>query len=401
MPSKSATKEMNTPKISLHSFILGFSLGCVVIYILYNSVCVSDNCYYIVRDELYVQVEPIPNAYESQQDNTKVYDFESDHNSQPRHSKSRPSKTEIVEDKESIVETENVYASQSHKPSSTCPKRPVHLVILVLSSPHGHLRRYAIRGTWLHDYHRGNIKVTSRFLIGTYGLDKQRIANLTKENNQFGDILLLNTLKDSYQNLSTKVLQGLQWAYQMENFDFLLKTDDDSYVRIGPIVENIRTMNCDPQLYWGYFMGHAYPEPSGKWAENNWFNCPHYLPYAMGGGYIVSGNIIRKLMRFSNRLKVYSNEDVTVGSWLSPFNLNRKHDLRFNVESLSHGCNNNHLIAHKERVRSLYEKYTQLVRNGSLCLEEKEVRPGYVYNWTTSPLDCCNRTKDLAVPSLI
>lgn len=278
-----------------------------------------------------------------------------------------------------------------------CPDRPLHLFILVLSAPGGSLRRTAIRGTWVHDYRNRVVKVTTKFLVGTYELDVEKVSALKKEHEMFADLLLLKGLKDSYWNLSAKVLLGMEWANSNLDFDYLVKVDDDSYVRVEGISNALRELHCDQHLYWGYFMGHAFPESTGKWAELKWFQCPHYLPYAMGGGYVISRRTVKMLVRFSDRLVLYNNEDVTVASWLAPYRLNRKHDIRFNVESLSHGCNNGYLITHKVRVRSFYVKYTSLVRNGTLCDEEKEVHPAYIYNWTGSPLDCCERIKGLPI----
>ena len=279
-----------------------------------------------------------------------------------------------------------------------CPNRPLHLVILVLSAPAASLRRTAIRGTWLHHFRSRVVQVTARFMIGLLDLESSMLSSLREEQKMYGDLLLLDKLKDSYLNLSAKVLLGLQWTQQrVDKFDYVIKTDDDSFVRSEEIAKTLEKMNCEERLYWGYFMGHAYPEASGKWAEQKWFNCPHYLPYAMGGGYILSRKVIEILTLFSNRLVLYNSEDVTVGSWLAPYRLVRKHDIRFDVESLSHGCNNRYLITHKERVRSFYVKYSSLIKNGTLCMQEKEIRPAYVYNWTVSPLNCCTRTKGLPV----
>ena len=400
----------NQPQIALHSFVLGFVVGCVVVYVLHNVVCGEEGCSYDQK-EILVQVDAITST-------SRIYDTEhlgvdeGGHNLTRRGglyqkmsvSKRRRSEG-IPEAKDAVnlhtnLDAMMIKSTKSYtSPSETgCPSRPLHLIILVLSSPGGIIRRNAIRGTWLHNYHHsGELKVTSRFLIGTNALFTERIGNLTVEQNQFGDLLFFDDLKDSYSNLSAKVLLGLQWAYETKNFDFLIKTDDDSYVRIDHVAKNLREMNCNDRLYWGYFMGHALPEPSGKWAEFNWFNCPHYLPYAMGGGYILSSRVIAMVMQFSYRLRLYNNEDVTVGSWLAPFNLVRKHDIRFDVESLSHGCNNHYIITHKERVRSLYEKYTNLLKNGTICDVEKEVRPAYNYNWDVAPIDCCVRTKGLNV----
>ena len=278
-----------------------------------------------------------------------------------------------------------------------CTDQLLHLVILVLSAPTSSLRRAAIRGTWLHDYKRRIVTATTKFLIGTSELDDATLQALNSEQKQFKDLLLFTDLKDSYWNLSAKVLLGIQWADHTLTFDYLVKVDDDSYVRIEGIANALKDMRCPKTLYWGYFMGHAFPELAGKWAEHRWFQCPHYLPYAMGGGYVLSRQTVRLLMMFPHRLTLYANEDVTVASWLAPFQLTRKHDIRFDVESLSHGCNNGYLITHKMKVRSFYTKYTNLVKNGTLCSQEQEIRPAYIYNWTSSPLNCCERIKGLPV----
>ena len=293
--------------------------------------------------------------------------------------------------------TFSVLPNTSTTTTYSCPNRPLHLVILVLSAPSASLRRTAIRGTWVHDYRNRVVQVTTKFLIGSLELEAQKMSGISQEQEMFGDVLLLKDLKDSYANLSRKVLLGMRWTDENLNFDFLVKVDDDSYVRVEKLAEYLREIDCDQRLYWGYFMGHAFPEPTGKWAEHNWFICPHYLPYAMGGGYVLSRRIVRTLMKVSNRLTLYNNEDVTVGSWLAPYQLHRKHDVRFNVESVSHGCNNGYFISHKERVRTFYTKYTNLMKDGTLCDEEKETHPAYVYNWTSSPLDCCQRKKGIPV----
>ena len=282
---------------------------------------------------------------------------------------------------------------------SVCPDRSLQLLILVLSAPGSFNRRMAIRSTWMHTKMlRKVFATTTRFLVGLLNCPKEELSSLKEEQNVYSDMLLLEDLKDSYHNLSAKVLLGLQWS-QAENlnFDYLIKTDDDSYVRIKAISDALRQMKCPQMLYWGYFMGYAFPEATGKWKEGNWFKCPHYFPYAMGGGYVLSQNVVKMVTKFSKRLVLYSNEDTTMSSWLTPYRLLRKHDIRFNVESVSHGCNNRYLITHKERVKSFYVKYLSLMKNGTLCSRETEIRPAYIYNWTSSPLDCCKRIKALQI----
>ena len=374
-------KRASRPQISMLSFVLGFLLGCTVflivgVHTMMHTVCIG-SC--ATNGVVHTRSSGLRVRFEDKPTLAMTTTF-----------KASPTTTQIKK------ATNGIVSAEVTKPSG-CPNRPLHLVLLILSSPTGVSRRNAIRGTWLHDYRSSRLKVTAKFLIGLLNLSRRRIGNLTNEEATFGDMLLLPDLRDSYSNLSTKVLMGLKWAYEGATFDFVIKTDDDSYVRIEKVAAALIKMNCEDRLYWGYFMGHAFPELTGKWAETRWFHCPHYLPYAMGGGYVLSRRTVQALVRFSSRLKLYSNEDVAVGSWLAPYRLVRKHDLRFNVESLSHGCNNGYIISHKERLRMLYEKYTSILRNKTLCSEEKEIRPAYVYNWTVSPLRCCERQKGLQV----
>lgn len=371
-------RHSNPMVIYIFPFVLGLLMGCAVVLLTHLN-CWSWGELWTCQEkerevEILLQVAPAPQLYIPQDSQ----------------------KGEVIRENNQQFPPSN---NKKHVVSlvSGCPDRPLHLVILILSAPSSSLRRTAIRGTWAHDYRNRVVKATTKFLIGIYELDYEKVNSITQEQEMFGDILILKNLKDSYSNLSAKVLLGMQWANSNMEFDYLVKVDDDSYVRVEATSNALRKLSCDQHLYWGYFMGHAYPEPSGKWAEQKWFHCPHYLPYAMGGGYVISQRTVKMLMKFSHRLILYNNEDVTVGNWLAPYRLNRKHDLRFNVESLSHGCNNGYLITHKERVRTFYAKYTSLIRNGTLCTEEKEVRPAYVYNWTVSPLNCCKRIRGLPV----
>lgn len=387
-----------SPQVSLHSFVLGFFIGCAVIYVFgiyYNNICIGTICgslssepkrtQYPIVDDLNTHVyDTLPTTLANKDKNVnRVGDSENMDTS--------PSKRQSI--RETVHEDKGASISVS-----ICEDRLLHVVILVLTSPRGALRRNAIRGSWLHSFDTKKIKVTSKFLVGTLGLEQSKGHDLQLESKQFNDMLLFSDLKDSYHNLSRKVLFGLNWAEQeLGYFDFLIKADDDSFIQIEKVAENFKELGCPDSLYWGYFMGHAYPEPTGKWAEKNWFSCPHYLPYAMGGGYVLSKRIVDIIVRLSDRLLLYSNEDVTVGSWLAPFNLLRRHDMRFNVESMTHGCNNKYLITHKDTARNMYQKFKNLKANGTLCSPEKEIRPGYNYDWSVSPLDCCNRTKGLDI----
>jgi galactosylxylosylprotein 3-beta-galactosyltransferase len=45
-------------------------------------------------------------------------------------------------------------------------------------------------------------------------------------------------------------------------------------------------------LYWGYFAGDGEIQSQGRWKEDKWFLCDRYVPYALGGGYVISSSIV-------------------------------------------------------------------------------------------------------------
>lgn len=284
----------------------------------------------------------------------------------------------------------------SHK---GCPQI-LRLLLIIMSSPFGAPRRGAIRRSWLQLYHRSlDTEITTRFVIGIRNLRDKKRYEILNESSLYQDIILLNDMEDSYHNLTWKVLHTLTLVYREMDFHFLVKVDDDSYVQVNKLVSALRKMGCPGRLFWGYFMGCAMPELKGKWSELHWFICPHYIPYAMGGGYVLSQRLIQLLARFSEKLLLYQNEDVTMGAWMVPYDIERLHELRFNTEGYSHGCNNNYIITHKEKAATFVLKRKSMLTNGTICQVEKENKSAYEYNWTAPPMDCCERKRGILIPS--
>ena len=51
------------------------------------------------------------------------------------------------------------------------------------------------------------------------------------------------------------------------------------------------------------------------------------MSYAFGGGYVLSWQLVDLIGRLSVVLQLYNNEDVTIGLWMAPFNVQRIHDV--------------------------------------------------------------------------
>uniref|UniRef100_H0Z0U9 Hexosyltransferase n=1 Tax=Taeniopygia guttata TaxID=59729 RepID=H0Z0U9_TAEGU len=239
------------------------------------------------------------------------------------------------------------------------------LAAVVMSDPKSSERRSIIRSTWMAAAPPG--RVWSRFVVGTAGLGAEELRSLQLEQRRHRDLLLLPELRDSYENLTAKVLATYVWLDAHLDFQFALKADDDTFVRLDVLLEEL----------------------SAK--ESAWLLCDYYLPYALGGGYVISADLVRYLSLSRDYLNLWQSEDVSLGVWLAPIDVKRVHDPRFDTEYKSRGCSNKYIVTHKQSIEDMLEKQQTLAREGKLCKEEVKLRLSYMYDWGVPPSQCCQR----------
>lgn len=270
-------------------------------------------------------------------------------------------------------------------------KPKVRLIILVFSSPDNLERRATIRKTWLAQRQAG---VKHFFVVGTSNLQQEQRETLQSEKQKFDDLLLLSRLSDSYGTLTKKLLYALNEIHGFYEFDFLMKCDDDTFALVHKILKELDKWDgkgTRKELYWGFFNGKAQVKRSGPWKETDWILCDYYLPYALGGGYILSYNLVKFIATNADILKLYKAEDVSVGLWIAPLaNIERKHDVRFDTEYRSRGCSNQYMVTHKQTIENMKNMHDYYQASGALCVKEIRTRMSYQYNWTVPPSQCCN-----------
>lgn len=314
------------------------------------------------------------------------------------------------------------------------------LVVLIFSAPKNLAKRNVIRETWLilNDSKLGSgvkYRFKHYFVIGSMGLSSDQVLHLSAEQSQYNDILIL-PLYDSYKNLTEKVLRSFEWLDgQFEYglvYKYVLKCDDDTFVNLNSLLIEIPKMeytlansnlqfplNLPPDklnhfitinmqandktanilvqnmsLYWGYFHGSAKVKTSGKWKESDWITCDRYVPYALGGGYMLSKNLVTFIGKNADYLRTFKSEDVSVGLWLSPINnVIRIHDIRFDTEWTTRGCKNYYLVTHSISPEDMANMHENLKNNKQLCVQEEEKRKYYLYDWSALPSQCCTLVK--------
>ena len=153
-----------------------------------------------------------------------------------------------------------------------------YLLILIMSSPEELEIRETIRRTWLKLSLKGPSYFRTIFPIGIKNIEQERLSKLKAENETFGDLVYLSEITESYEKLARKTAESINYAVKSYNFEFLLKVDSDSFVRVGAVMKSLRDI-AHPRLYWGFLDGRAKPFRTGKWKEVDWILCDRYLPY--------------------------------------------------------------------------------------------------------------------------
>ena len=213
---------------------------------------------------------------------------------------------------------------------------------------------------------------TCRFVLGGSGINPDKLHQLEIESSKHQDMIILPTVTDSIYTLTQRTLYGLTYTYEHFKFDYILKCDDDDFIDVLRLATELHKRPSKGHFYWGAFRGHAPILYWGAYREINWSICSTYLPYTYGGGYILSRDLIQLLVESEPYLKHYRSEDVAVGTWLAPYNFERKHDSRFNTRIFVKGCKWLYLVSHKVSPSTMYSLQSSLKEEGSLDSAHRE-----------------------------
>ncbi|KAJ0253260.1 Beta-1,3-galactosyltransferase GALT1 [Hirschfeldia incana] len=269
-------------------------------------------------------------------------------------------------------ESEHVVDLEALKAPPLSPLRPLDLVIGVFSTANNFKRRMAVRRTWMQydDVRSGRVAV--RFFVG---LHKSPIVNLElwNEARTYGDVQLMPFV-DYYSLISWKTLAICIFGTEVDSAKFIMKTDDDAFVRVDEVLFSLSLINNTRGLIYGLINSDSQPirNPDSKWyiSYEEWPE-EKYPPWAHGPGYIVSRDIaesVSKLFKEGN-LKMFKLEDVAMGIWIADL---RKHGLEPHYENdgriISEGCKDGYVVAHYQspaEMTCLWRKYQETKR--SIC----------------------------------
>ena len=262
-------------------------------------------------------------------------------------------------------------------------------VVLVHSAINQTGRRESIRETWLSDRMVAGTGVTLAywFILGTSGTHKAVLADLQREQSLHGDLMIFFNLDNGYEGLPDRTLYSMTHISKHYHFTFLLKTDDDVYINLPIVLQEMKKIRPRERLYWGRFSCQNPPMEEGRWKEELWHWCDVYFPYAYGGMYVLTSDVVSLIADNAPELQKYSCEDVSLGMWLAPYNLVRINDIRIFIQH-STRCSRGFIAVHipdRQVNKIIHKLHENLKKNGILCAT---VAYEDLLSWRGLPKEC-------------
>ena len=211
---------------------------------------------------------------------------------------------------------------------ATCSTKP-YLLVQVHSAPGNIKNRLSIRFSWgkqNNTFNLGRTKISNAnyhtvFVVGR-SYSKHVNNAVLAEAAKFKDVIVTNFI-DSYRSLSNKTIYFLRWSNTYCLPTFMLKTDDDCYVNVPNIIDYLQKSQVN-DLYVGrvqWYMPANRDEKSKFYIPETLYSKVFLPPYVSGGGYLISGHLIPRLLNSTEYFPTIPNEDANVGILMNSINV--------------------------------------------------------------------------------
>ncbi|KAG7624263.1 Galectin carbohydrate recognition domain [Arabidopsis thaliana x Arabidopsis arenosa] len=249
----------------------------------------------------------------------------------------------------------------------------IELLVGVFSTGNNFKRRMALRRSWMQYEAVRSGKVAVRFLIGLHTNEKVNLE-MWRESKAYGDIQFMPFV-DYYGLLSLKTVALCILGTKVIPAKYIMKTDDDAFVRIDELLSSLEERPSSALLY-GLISFDSSPdrEQGSKWfiPKEEW-PLDSYPPWAHGPGYIISHDIAKFVVKGHRQrdLGLFKLEDVAMGIWIQQFNQTIKrvkyiNDKRFHNSD----CKSNYILVHYQTPRLILCLWEKLQKeNQSICCE--------------------------------
>ncbi|CAD6219124.1 unnamed protein product [Miscanthus lutarioriparius] len=196
-------------------------------------------------------------------------------------------------------------ASVAVADAETPPQPELSLLVGVLTMPSRRERRDIVRMAYALQpppAPAGVARVDVRFVFCNV-TDPVDAALVAVEARRHGDIVVLDCAENMNDGKTHAYLSSVPRLFASAPYDYVMKTDDDTYLRVAALVEELRGKpRHDVYLGYGFPVG---DDP---------------MPFMHGMGYVVSWDVARWVSTNQDILRhndTHGPEDLLVGKWLN------------------------------------------------------------------------------------
>ncbi|WOL15708.1 hydroxyproline O-galactosyltransferase GALT2-like [Canna indica] len=252
--------------------------------------------------------------------------------------------------------------------SPPLPDRPIDLFIGIISASNHFAERMAVRKTWMQSSQIKSSDVVARFFVAMNARKEVNVM-LKKEAEYFGDIVILPFM-DRYELVVLKTIAICDYGVHNVTTPFIMKCDDDTFLRLDIVLKEINRIATKRPLYMGNINLLHRPLRNGKWAVTFEEWPEHiYPPYANGPGYIISKDIATFInsQHAKQSLRLFKMEDVSMGMWVEQFNASTTVQYSHSWKFCQYGCMEGYYTAHYQSPRQMLCLWDKLASGRVQC----------------------------------
>ncbi|XP_057864417.2 hydroxyproline O-galactosyltransferase GALT2 isoform X2 [Cryptomeria japonica] len=198
---------------------------------------------------------------------------------------------------------------------------------------------------------------------------KEVNLQLKKEADYYGDMIIVPFM-DRYELVVLKTVAICEYGVQNLSAKYIMKCDDDTFVRVDTILKEIKLTPHKHGLYMGNLNLFHKPLRMGKWAVTyeEWPE-EDYPTYANGPGYIISNDIANFVasQHANQSLRLFKMEDVSMGMWVEQFNASSQVQYSHNWKFCQYGCTDDYYTAHYQSPRQMLCMWDKLLKGKVEC----------------------------------
>ncbi|KAH7294266.1 hypothetical protein KP509_28G063000 [Ceratopteris richardii] len=266
--------------------------------------------------------------------------------------------------------TEQIFEDGHQWKAPKVLNQPLRLFIGVVSTTNHFVERMAIRASWFQDQNIQTGEVVARFFVALHP-DREVNEEMKKEAEYYGDMVIVPFM-DQYYLLMLKTLAIFEYGIQNVTTDFIMKCDDDTFVRVDAVLDEIAKVEQPADnLYLGKMNVFHKPLREGKWAvtPEEWPD-EDLPPYANGVGFVLSRKIASHILEQYKKgmVELFKIEDINVGLWIKQYQEMKEMVHFVNVPNFyQERCEDGYIIAHYQTPAHMICLHKKLLKGDTTC----------------------------------